>query len=200
MQDRKRKSKTAYCYRIASFPKEAYMNYVFYGRNEDIAMLYPFETVYPSIENLAEEMRNYSFEWNKEMANGMEIIDVSIIVPLVFHSLYPLRREFWNNPTMNFDDLDRFRGFWKAAAKPHFYKVVVTPQWLRKQVAYHAVVPFYITAQVRDIDAFMMHSDYPVDERAKYAAIYTIGTPLRFNWKTGELSQAHKFDKTPILN
>ena len=47
MQDKERKKKTAYCYKMATLPKEAYMNYVFYARNEDIAMLYPFESVYP---------------------------------------------------------------------------------------------------------------------------------------------------------
>lgn len=200
MQDSKKRINTAYCSKVARFPKEAYLNYVFYAKDEDIVMLYPFEVVYPSITTLQNSMKKYAFDWNKEIANGMEIIDVSIIVPITLETLYPLRKEFWDNPTYHFDDLDRFRGFWRAAAKPSFYKVIVTPQWIGTRVSFQAIIPFYITATRKDIDTFMLYSDYPVDEAAKYAAIYTIGTPLRFNWRTGDVSTVRHFEKTPILH
>ncbi|MBI4067163.1 hypothetical protein HY407_02175 [Candidatus Gottesmanbacteria bacterium] len=197
---RRKRSQVIYGSKIARFPIEAYMNYVFYSHGEDIVMLYPFENVYPTITALQDSMQDYATEWDEEKANGMEIAEVSIVVPISFAKLYPLRAEFWNNPDLHFEDLDRFRGFWKAASKPEFYKMLVTPTWNGKKLSYHAAIALYITATNREIDNFMLYSDFPVDERAKYAAVYTFGHPLRFNWKTGEVSRAEQFAKPTILH
>lgn len=147
---------------------------------------------------LKADMITYIQEWNREKTNALNIVDTSVIVPITLQRLYPLKREFWENPSVHYDAFDRLKGFWNAVERPNFYQLLVTPLWVNKELFFHAAIPFYVSSTDRDIESFMLTSDYPVDERAKFAALYTLGIPLRFNWKTGDVTKTTFKLKEPI--
>lgn len=196
----KDKKSISYCSRAAKFPQKAYMHYVFYSTKEEIIMIYPFESIYKDMDELRHDMIDYIDMWMEEKANGIEIVDSSLIVPITFDKLYPLQKNFWDDPTLHYDAFARLKSFWNAAEKPSLYQLVVTPSWSGKKLVFHAAIPFFVSATDADIGRFMLTSDYPVDERAKYAAIYQFGTPLRFNWKTGELKETTLKNQEIMLN
>lgn len=123
---------------------------------------------------------------------GVTTIDIpyeSILTYLTFESLIPLKKEYWENPTMKYDSWERNHLFMKMALHPQLYKILVVPVYIdEKDQALDAVLPMQrVTDKI--IENFMMSSDQIVDERSKYAAIYTFDHRMKFDWKTGEITE-----------
>ncbi len=122
-----------------------------------------------------------------------------ILLPVVFYSLYPLKRKYWCKSSLS-RKIDRSRWFWLVADNPKPYMLLATPAFFDKKSGeweFSAALPLPLTASDGDIEKLIMGFDYPVDEKAKYAALYIFGKPLKFNWRTGEMSEAprHSIDE-----
>ena len=70
-----------------------------------------------------------------------------------------------------------------------FYKLVVTPLNYAKKTIFMSAFPYHATSSEKIIEAFMLNSDFPVDEKSKYAGIYSIEKGFHLNWQTGMLSE-----------
>lgn len=183
----KRANREEFCSRTPQFPLRAYIVYFFMSEENKMSMVYPLESIYKTVSEIQSAAQNYAAALEEK--DTMDIVHTAVIIPINFDRLYNLKQEFWDNPILHYDEIDRMRAFLHVAEKPQLYKLVVTPMWYEEELHLSAAIPFYISSADSEIDKFMFTSDYPVDERAKYAAIYTLGTPLRLNWKTGEISE-----------
>ncbi len=181
-----------YCSLTPDYPKIAYMIFLNPIKGARLLDPYPMAFIYRTLEEVTE----VATEATKEIQESAQftIRQHVLLLPIHFSSLFTLRREFWQDPTHHYDSLDRMKTFQKVANAPQFYKLLVTPTYLDENGKWHlnATLPLYQNADKKIIERFMFHSDQSVDERAKFAAVYTFGTPTRFNWETRQISAIKK--------
>ena len=167
------------------YPKDAYIAGAFLiDEKGEVTTVYPFDSVYNSLGEVSEQCRS-SFEFNKTINEGWNIHEITIVLPIVFEKHFPLKPEYVVTPPATIKDHHRVALFNEAFTALPLFKLLVTPLFNPYKKAWHfnAAIPFKITASAdREIESFMLNSDYPVDERAKYAAIYIFGKPIRYNW------------------
>lgn len=173
-----------YCYLEPKFPKEAFIVSLFVMKDGPQGMV--------TISFLFTETK-YACEVVEETLKAAEIKnfdvpELAVMTYLKFDSLVPLKREYWAKPTMHYDGWERNGLFTKMLAHPHLYSTLVVPTYIDgKDQELQAVLPMKVVSD-KTIENFMMSSDQIVDERSKYAAIYTFDHRMKFNWKTGEIS------------
>ncbi|MBI4097210.1 MAG: hypothetical protein HY428_02225 [Candidatus Levybacteria bacterium] len=189
---------TEYCTLAPDYPSAAYMIFLNPIKGARVLDPYPMTFVYRSLDEVIKILREAVSEIR--ISGELTILQHVILLPLRFATLYPLRREFWQSPTHHYDSLDRLRTFKPLAKTPQFYKLLVTPTFLDDTGKWHlnATLPLYLSMNENIIEQFMFHSDQSVDERAKYAAIYTFGKPIQYNWETKKVSTTK--DKRPLFN
>ena len=167
------------------YPKEAFVAGAFIlDEKRKVRTIYPFDLTYDSLEAVSSQFRN-AHEFNKSLNQGWSIHEISIVVPITFQKLIPLKPEYWQSPIAAYDDYHRTALFNQALTALPLFKLLVTPIFNVHEKLWHfnAAAPFKMTAKNSEIESFMLNSDYPVDERAEYAAIYAFGNPIRYNWK-----------------
>lgn len=114
------------------------------------------------------------------------------VVPLVFDSLIPLRRKYWEGEHQEFTDLERNHKFINFYNTPELFKMLVVPTNLDSEnntFEFDIALPFTNKSSEKDLELFMMHSDYPVNECASHAAFYLPGEPMRYNYETKKVEQ-----------
>lgn len=147
---------------------------------------YPFINLVTTLDEIVRDINDFSKYADKE--GDIVIEDICTIVPITFHSLFPLRKEFWKSPTQHYDSNDRIKLLIQAISKYELYKLLVTPSTENNFKNVSAAIPFYLSADNSLVEKFMLTSDWPVDPEAKYAAFYLLNKPKIFNWKTKQLS------------
>lgn len=189
-----------YCSITPSFPKNAWMITIFIlsVTEEKVIGTYPLTNLSISFEEISLDIKQLT-EYNKK-ENKIKVGEFVSILPVAFESLYPLRKEFWGNPSSHFDADDRIRLLREAATQPIFYKLLVTPNILNNIWVYSAALPFFISSNNSLIEKFMLTSDWPVTPLAKYAAIYSLGEPKKYNWITKEVSNLLNNKKIGFYN
>jgi|SRR3990167_9364055 len=177
-----------YCTLTPDYPNTAYMIFLNPIKGARVFDPYPMTFIYRSLDEVSQVVQ----EAVKEIQNlgELSVLQHVMLLPLRFVSHYPLRREFWQNPSHHYDSLDRLRTFQPLAKTPQFYKLLVTPTFLDDYGKWHlnATLPLYLSMNESVIEQFMYHSDQSVDERAKCAAIYTFGKPMQYNWETQKVA------------
>lgn len=127
---------------------------------------------------------------------NVDVPELSVLTYLKFDSLVPLKKKYWTKPSMHYDSWDKNSLFTKMLAHPHLYSTLVVPTYIDgKEQELQAVLPMKVVSD-KTIENFMQTSDQVVDERAKYAAMYSYGRQKRFNWKTGEITEVIPDDVT----
>lgn len=178
-----------YCTYTPNFPKDAYMiiaHITHKSLSRSYVRKYPFINLVTTLDEVVSDINDFS----KFADNKSEIMleDICTIVPVYFHSLFPLREEFWKSPTQNYDAQERIKLLSQAISKFEMYKLLATPHIENEFETVAAAIPFYLSADNSLIEKFMLTSDWPVDPKAKYAALYLFNKPKRFNWKTKEIT------------
>lgn len=178
-----------YCSVHPDFPKNAYMiiaHITHKSLSRSYVRKYPFINLVTTLDEVVSDINDFSrFADNK---SKIIVEDICTIVPVYFHSLFPLREEFWKNPAQNYDAQERIKLLNQAISKFEMYKLLATPHIENAFETVAAAIPFYLSADNSLIEKFMLTSDWPVDPKAKYAAFYLFDKPKRFNWKTKQLS------------
>lgn len=191
----KRKSKIApeeYCSIAPDFPKDGFIIILLLFNIEDnkVMGILPLSSIFThpdQVENTVMDLLQNGK--NKELT----VLTNAILIPIKFHSLYPLERKYWENPTIHFDTWDRVKLFIPVLEQPAFYHLLVTPSSIEKeQTILHATLPLTNPDDTETIKKFMLTSDLPVDERANSAAIYSLGNSIKFNWQTKEVEKIEK--------
>lgn len=177
-----------FCTLTPDFPPEAYMVFLNPIKGARILQPYPMAFIYKSLDEVNEVITQAVQEI--QTSNEFNVKQHSLLLPIHFHTLYPMRREFWQSPSHHYDSLDRMRTFQQVATTPELFKLLVTPTYLDENGKWHlnATLPFFQTSDEKLIEQFMFHSDQSVDKRAKFAALYTFGKPTQYNWETQEIS------------
>jgi len=123
----------------------------------------------------------------KKLRKPAPAIDYLLLVPLTFSHLYPLKKEYWDNPSYEIKSIDKAVLFSEAIAKPWLYHLLVTPglDEKTKKVELSAAFVFKKGAE-RDLETFMRTSTHPVSPEAKNAAIYNIGDSFGYDLKKKE--------------
>ena len=187
------KKGSEFCYMKPDFPKEAYLIVVHLfdlAKPTDNKKYFPLEAITDSLTRPIPEL--ISTDKFIEKQKDVSLDDMTIVFPLTFDSLFPLKREYWDNPGQQYDHVQRTNAIMKALTYRDYYKVLVTPWYKNDKWNFYAAIPFLINAQVRTVELFMKNSDWPVDVRASNCAFYTIGKPVTFNWKTKKIFQDDK--------
>lgn len=170
------------------FPTSAYISLVFMVEGENIIGIYPMSSVYESLDDIAQSI--FAAADSLVENDTYEVHEVALVLPIKFHSLFPLKREYWENPKDHFDDMHRVKAFAPVIRFPELYQLLVTPSQLDKDGRWHftAALPFTVSDRTPAIlEQFMLNSDFPVFSQADSSAIYLIGKSSHFNWRTGEI-------------
>lgn len=134
-------------------------------------------------------------------SGDIKLDDICYLSPLEFKSLYPNKREYWEGPSQKFSLGNRTSAFMCALDKPGQFQVLVTQAFnYNGRISFTAPIPFYLDSPQRVIELFMSNADWPVDERAKYSAIYSMDNPVAFNHVTGTIENdapIPDFDNSP---
>lgn len=191
------------------YPSEAYIVVLAISKAEtnELRFLFPMPTIYSSIDEIAQSIEKTIDETSQNSLHEegeLMVLDTAIVLPINLHEYYPLKKEFWNNPARHFDTQDRIKLFNKVISNPRLNMLLVTPSYFsdrEKKWYLSATLPLRLSYEDKEIENFMLSSDYPVDIRAKNAAIYSFGRPLRLKWATMELEEVeNETEQSYLIN
>ncbi|HEX8923760.1 MAG TPA: hypothetical protein VF828_03430 [Patescibacteria group bacterium] len=158
------------------FPKEAFSVMIFIKKTGNEMGAYPLKEIFMSEKEVGKKTEILKTELKK---NNIDFLG-SVIIPIKLLELFPLKPEFWDNPSQDYQGIIRSDFFVKMLQEPKLYKLLVLPEhydakknkwWLK------AAVPFYLSADKKTIEKFMMTANDVVDPRASHAGIYVFGDP-----------------------
>lgn len=173
--------------RTPVYPPSAFVGFIMLTTKNGATTAYPLNRMYTANADFFAD----AGEHQETIATpGVTISDVGIILPLEFSRIWELKPEYWNDPSVHFGHMDRSKLFSASLSAPAFYDVLVTPSGMKEGTElFSAAMPIPAGNTDRVIEQFMRTSDYPVDEEAKYAAVYTPGMPFGINIRTGEVTK-----------
>lgn len=184
------KKRITYCSITPRFPAKAYMAILMILYQEEIVGFLPSYPVYASTDEFLSDC-DYIAQYAEK--NNVSVHEEAILVPLSLHDLFPLKRIYWEKPSVKFKSHDRSNLILNALHLPYFYKMLVTPSsYAKRRFTFMTALPFYVTVKKKEIELFMYESDFPVNEYANQAAIYLLEQPFMLNWKNGEITR-HSF-------
>lgn len=185
------KKSTNYCSRDVPYPESA-IALVLDQHIEDAGnVLVPYAEVFSDSKKISTRLSDYQKEL---LPLSITISDTAILLPLTISRYFPLKPEYWDEPTSEFDLVSRIPLFNRMLGNTQFYELLVTPGREKNRWYFKSALPIRIGTPDRAIDEFMKRSDWYVDPTAKTCAIYTVGMPWMFNFKTGE---RHAITKSP---
>lgn len=181
------------CWRSPSFPSQGLVGIIPIVDDQD--NIYAAYTASELYEN-TEEFLKQTYETGQALQKKkIQIADICVIMNISFAKLVQLKPEYWQNPSINYRDVDRAMIFAESIRYPGLYSVLVTPAGRKKRHdILHATIPLLRSNETEQLDKFMKLSDYPVDQTAKSAAIYNIDMIMGISLKNGQ------YTKTPLFN
>lgn len=194
MDTDKLKAKIRHCSITPKYPIKAFMVYYQITDERNVNIYYPNTQIYTSIDQIKKDAE--LLQESIISQNQLNLNPYGLAVPLNLQRLYRLEVRFWHKPVVHFEHFQRMDMFLKAMENITMYNLVVTPLRIGKNKIFVSAIPLLASKKDRDLEQFMLYSDFPVDETAKYAAIYTCGSPFRLNLKNGDISPTIS-DKIP---
>ncbi|OGK39935.1 hypothetical protein A3A74_07860 [Candidatus Roizmanbacteria bacterium RIFCSPLOWO2_01_FULL_35_13] len=175
------KKKVNYCSLTPDFPKQAFVSLIFISDGKEIVKIYPLRTLFSSEFEVSQDLNNLT-KRPEFKDSRLKIEDRTILIPIYFHSHFFLKKEFWKKPDYHLEEERRLDSFLKVHSNHQFYKILILPQeYKKKNWIFYVSLPFYLNTDLKTIENFMLGADEPVELRAKYAAFYTAGKPMRFD-------------------
>ncbi|MBP9719353.1 MAG: hypothetical protein KBD46_02700, partial [Candidatus Levybacteria bacterium] len=165
-------------------------------------LLFPLHDIYTSLDEIAKDIESCAVEVAKSPSGAMSVHDHALLLPLTFEKHYPLKKEYWENPTEKYTSDDRTRAFLRTMEEKKYQrKLLVTPNPIgkgRNTGGFAAALPFF-EKDAKMIEHFMRQSDWSVEIKAKESAIYVMGDIMVFNWKTKSFEEVVQ-DTEKLLN
>ncbi|MDO8658290.1 MAG: hypothetical protein Q7K55_06105 [Candidatus Levybacteria bacterium] len=169
-----------------SYPSAAFVCFFIIRNNSGEKCPIPMERIYTSIDLIMHELKRCIKEYAKMNYN---ILERMLLMPIALSKRIPLKREYWQKPTEHYDFLNKFLAFIKIFnEKVIDKKLLVTPCFhnvKKDSWIFNATLPF-LENEEDIIEKVMLTSDIPVDESAKYTAVYNIGNFIIYDWKKKE--------------
>lgn len=194
-----KKKPVAYCSLTPQYPDSAFILFLFVLHQDDVVGIVPLDAIYETTDQAAEAAKQVFGQLHG--TDQIIIPEECLIVPISRQSLYALREDFWQKPTISYTQEMRVHAFEPVAALPEMYALLVTPYTYddaQKTWYLNAALPFLPTHEKQTIETFMNTSDQVVEPRATHAAIYTIEKKMRFNWKTKEIKKIETVLEEPL--
>jgi hypothetical protein len=180
--------KKGYCFHSFRFPKEAFLGFIF-----TIVDGYPLFVPLTYLHGTLADVQKAVSETKRLSKNGKEVKEDIVVFPIVFDRHFPLRKEFWDNPTEDYTVEDRIKSFIELLKNEQFIEILITPLLGKKgKVKFHTACCFTLGTPKSTVDNFMLKSNHPVETSAKYAAFYRPKTPFILNLNTGKTSPIAK--------
>lgn len=182
----------AYCSIDPPFSHTGYVIIIRNVVNDRDTYEFAFDYIAPKIADVPLFIQEYKDEILR-LGERIELRHTCVLLAVTLSRRYPLRREFWLQPTEEFSFDQRSDLFVRALAAPAMYSLLVTPNTSEgdDRWRYSAAMPFLNTTPEASIEQFMLHSTWPVSEMAKNAAIYTLSEVREYDWV------AKNFTNTP---
>lgn len=175
-----------FCYLEPEFPKEAVLLSLFILEEQPLSII-TLQGLFDSPVAAGEEAQNQIAHLH---TLAVEIPEDCMLTSIQFEKLVPLKEAYWQAPSISLDIWKRNQSFAKMAVNPMLYQVLVVATFIDESEQELAAVLPMLNADEKTIENFMMMSDQVVDQKAKYAALYTVQKVMRFNWQTYEISEA----------
>ena len=181
----------SYCSIDPPFPQTGYVIVIRNIVNERETFDFAFDYIAPTIEDVPLFIQDYKDELLR-LGESIELLDTCDLLTVTLSRKYPLRREFWFQPTEEFSFDQRNAMFEKAFAAPAMYSLLVTPNTSEGDDTwkFSAAMPFLNTTPDTSIEQFMLHSTWAVSEMAKNAAIYISSEVREYDWVAKQFTQS----------
>lgn len=175
----------AYCSEDVTYPLITHAAVISVSRPDSSVALVPNKRVHVKPEDIVRDIKDLENALSRDGEIYM-ILESCVLLPLQFSRLVPLKREYWENPTESFSDINRSTPFIHAIYNPSLFSMLITPSKEGDLWRYQAALPISMGSTNAVIEQFMLHSDWPVAETARQCALYKIGQPFLYNWLTHE--------------
>lgn len=181
MSDTSHSSK--YGTRAPSYPTVGYVCFVTAGVGKTIRYAYPLSSLYRTMEEIKLDLSHI-------MGALDQVQKTIILLPVKLLKLIELKESYWSHPTIHYTESDRTQLMTSALYSPTLFTLLVTPSTLVHSTE-ELKTPIVLKSStlIHDLELFMNLSDYPVDETATHAALYSLDQPFIYNWETGEMIQ-----------
>ncbi len=179
------KSKTLFQSKDVNYPEKLYLAATWMRRDDEQLIFYTHNEAYITPDQALDTSKKFY----KSLKRGkIDALPYIMLVTMNLSGSYPLKKDFWENPSFEYKDFDRMMSFINVITNPENYKVLVTPTEVSKNV-FTAPIAFLKTAVDLDIELFMRSSDWYVDPTAKTCALYDIEGVVGINVLTREIVQ-----------
>lgn len=177
-----------FCTLIPPYPKKAYIVSIFLSFQDKLTV-FTFSLLQTTLAEITEDVTKIDAAVKKYSKHHFTVLDSCSILPVTFSSRLLLQKKYWEHPTLEYTPEKRQQMFVPLLDNPQLYTLLVVPQHHdeKKDIwQFFAAIPFFLNTPKSTIEQFMNTSNTPVDPRAKYAALYTFGHAIRFDWRTGK--------------
>lgn len=164
------------------FPMKGYCVSMLVIKSDGKKAMYPLEHIYPTLDEVANDIAHIKHHESQD-SGIYNISEICFVIPITFSRRVPLRKEFWDNPDNNYLPDQRIRAFVHSMNKPDLFTLLVTPSKPENDWEFLAAIPLPKSATDSTIEQFMLHSDWPVESTAKYAALYKFEKLQVYNWE-----------------
>lgn len=176
------KKKVNYQSRIVRFPEKLYLFVMWIFASNGSKFIFPLHYLYKNPRKGLEEVQEIYKGLKKE---GTYTHDWALVAPLHFIEKFPLKKDYWKNPSFEFEEFTRFRQFLSPMLNHKNYKLLVTPFNVQNKI-FTAAMPFSNDVSLDNVDLFLTTSDWQVDQEADCAAFYSINGLVGIQIFTGE--------------
>ena len=119
------------------------------------------------------------------------VSDVVLIVPLTYGCDIPLKKKYWESPSVDEDPWDRTLEYSRAILKPFLYETLIIPALAKHKGKYRQIFQT-ATVLLKDtwkdnIESFLLSSKTQVSPEAKNASIYSIEKAYSYKLSTKEI-------------
>lgn len=174
---------TPFCWREIKYPETLYISCVKLLTKSGRRIPY---FLYQSIPGRKETLKD-SKQIISQFRKNSGSLDNGILIKIKLDKLFQLKKEFWENPRIETDFIERASAFVDLTFHSQFYKILVVPRPNKNSGELLSVVyPFLRSVSKEDIELFMRSSKECVDPSAKYAAFYLVERIEYINWMTGK--------------
>lgn len=175
-----------FCYLTPPYPKVAYVCIVYIYRHKKLIDFMPMPELCSNISEIKPCM-NIMIE-SLDAQQAKEVYDVSVsnmatIIPITFKHLHPLKKEHWHKSSWNDNSKERRLMFINMIMDNYqSHNLVVVPQsYVNNKWGFCATFPHRSIYSHEVVDKYILNSDEPIAYEAKYAAIYSVGKPFRYD-------------------
>lgn len=173
------------------FPLTGFIAALFVADGRHRSGIYPLSRLHRTFEDLTASLGPLIADILAQDAPGFMLTDTAIIIPVSFAAIVSLEQDCRTRPAHVFDNPDRFKVLLPALQRPALHKLLVLPGHFDRRRGWqlNMVASFLHTADPAAVATFMRLVNVPIDARARLAAFYKIGEPVRLNWRTGEVGE-----------